>query len=122
MIVRRCSARAASTSAPAVATHTGSTPSGEDTPNPTSVQPETTSANRGVGVPSDAMRGCGVRRSARNHQRSTPYSTAMLTAHGSAISAVNPRKDNPDAANASRLVRFETGNSDEDEFARCPQA
>jgi hypothetical protein len=46
----------------------------------------------------------------------------MPTVHGSTINAVNRRKLSPDAANASRLVRFETGSSVEDEFARCPQA
>ncbi len=122
VIVWRASARAARTSAPAVATQTGSTPRGEDTPKPTSVSPSTTRANRGVGRSSGAGGGAAVRRSSRNHRRSTPYSTAMLTAHGSAISAVNPRKDRPEAVNARRLVRFETGSSVEDEFARCPQA
>ena len=46
----------------------------------------------------------------------------MATSHGSAISAAKRVKLSPLAANASRLVRLDTGSSDEAVFARWVQA
>ena len=46
----------------------------------------------------------------------------MTASHGSAISAANRPNARPLAANASRLVRLETGSSSEPELARCAQA
>src|SRR4051794_14103604 len=118
VIRRRTSARPPSTAAPIAAGHTGSTPTSDATPNPTSVNPTTTSANSGTPGSSPVPVPFGApRRSARNHQPSTAYSTAIATTHGSAISAVNPRNVSPDAAKASRLVRFETGSRVDAELA-----
>ena len=50
------------------------------------------------------------------------YSSPMTASHGSAISAANRPNARPLAANASRLVRLETGSSSEPELARCAQA
>ena len=42
----------------------------------------------------------------------------MTTSQGSAITAANPAKLSPVAANASRFVRFDTGSSSDAELAR----
>jgi len=46
----------------------------------------------------------------------------MAASQGRAISAANRGKDSPVAANAIRLVRFDTGSSSDPEFARCETA
>ena len=46
----------------------------------------------------------------------------QASTHGSTINAAKCPKDRPLAANASRLVRFDTGSSSEPLFARCVQA
>ena len=57
-------------------------------------------------------------RSARKNRRNTTYSTPMTSSQPGAISSAKRGKDSPLAANASRLVRLETGSSSEAEFAR----
>ncbi len=46
----------------------------------------------------------------------------MAASQGSAITALNWVKDSPATVKASRLVRFETGNSSDAELARCAVA
>ena len=46
----------------------------------------------------------------------------MTASHGRAISAANRPNARPLTANASRLVRLETGSSSDAELARCAQA
>ena len=55
-------------------------------------------------------------------RRITTYSTAMAASQGTAISAANRVKLSPLAANASRLVRLETGSSSEAVFDRWAAA
>src|SRR5579884_1324992 len=64
----------------------------------------------------------GRARSVTKNHRNTRNSTARLTSHGVTISAVKPRKDRPETPKASRLVRLETGNSVDAEFARWVHA
>ena len=52
----------------------------------------------------------------------TAYSTPMAASQGTAISAANRPKASPLAANASRLVRLDTGSSSDAELARCVHA
>ena len=46
----------------------------------------------------------------------------MAASQGSVITAAKCRNDSPAAVNASRLVRFDTGNSSDAVFARCAVA
>ena len=62
------------------------------------------------------------RRSAAKNRRNTSSSMAIVTSHGNAIAAVNPANVSPEAPNASRFVRLDTGSSVDAEFARCAQA
>jgi hypothetical protein len=86
-------ARAPRTSAPASATHTGSTPNSDDTPNPTSVSPSAVSANVGVAISPFPGRRLDVdrhrvgRQVARNQIRNTRYSIPTTISVGSAITA-----------------------------------
>ena len=61
-------------------------------------------------------------RSLAKKRRSTSHSTPIAASHGSAIRAAKRANDSPPARNASRLVRLETGSSNEAELARCVQA
>ena len=56
------------------------------------------------------------------NRRKTTYSVPIATSHGSPISAAKRGKLNPLAANASRLVRLETGSSSEAVLDRWVQA
>ena len=57
-------------------------------------------------------------RSRRKNRRNTRYSTPIATAHGSAISPAKWVSVIPATEYASRLVRFDTGSSNDAEFAR----
>ena len=57
-------------------------------------------------------------RSARKNRRNTTYSTPMTSSQPGAMSSAKRGNESPLAANASRLVRLETGSSSEAEFAR----
>src|ERR1019366_6505259 len=61
-------------------------------------------------------------RSAAKNRLNTAYSVPMTASQGSAISAANRGKASPLAANASRLVRLDTGSSSDAELARCVHA
>ncbi len=65
--------------------------------------------------------GAGTR-SPRNQRRIATYSTPMTASHGRTINPAKPRNVSPDAENASRLVRFETGSRIDAELDRCPHA
>lgn len=119
----RRSARTASTSAPATAAQTGWAPANEVTTNPASVSPSTTRVNTGTSARSASSVGCApAARSLAKKRRKTAYSTTTAASQGSAISPANRVKVSPLAANASRLVRLETGSSSEPELARCAHA
>src|SRR3954469_11786465 len=64
----------------------------------------------------------GALRSERKYQRNTAYSATITASQGSAITPANPRKVSPLAANASRLVKLDTGSSSDAELARCADA
>src|SRR5438132_494586 len=123
-ISRRATARAASTAAPPTAIHTGSTPTSPDSPNPARVTASTPNANTGTVAPApgSTTQTEEIRRSAWKNRRNTKYSTPTATNQGGPISAANRANDRPEPANASRLVRLDTGNSNDAEFARCVHA
>ena len=122
-VLRARIANAAITVAPRTANHTGSIPITELSPNSNSVAASTARAAAGAGPGSSVCSGRGrVSRSSRKYQQNSTYSTVTITSHGSAISKVNSTKPRPVAANASRLVRFDTGISVDAEFARVREA
>ena len=117
--VRWASARTASTTAPASAAQAGLTPASDATTKPASVAARTASVNPGSrGRWAGGGCAAATARSARKNRRNTTYSIAMTSSQPGAISSANRGKDSPLAANASRLVRLETGSSSEAEFAR----
>lgn len=108
---------------PPSAAHTGSTARTDVATKPPDREPEHDEReHRRRGARGGSTGPVPVVRSARNTHRSTAYSIPMLTSHGSAISAANRPNDSPDAATASRFVRFDTGSSSDAEFARCVHA
>ena len=113
-----------STSAPATAAHTGSTPERRGGDEADEREPEHGERERGQ----RARRRDGAARAARararslNERESTTHSTAIAASQGSAISAAKRVNESPLASNASRLVRFETGSSSEALLARCVHA
>ncbi len=124
MARRRASARPASTAAPARAAQAGLTPAAEAPTNPASVRPTTVTVNTGSpAAPSPASRWVrgpadpGLRSDPKNRPNTT-YSTPMTASHGRAISAAKCPNASPLAANASRLVRLDTGSSSDAELAR----
>src|SRR6266851_1303704 len=123
-VVRRWArARAASTIAPAKAAHAGLIPSAEARTKPASVPATVASAN--TGTPGGAAAGgawAPASRSVAKNRRNTRYSVPIAASQGSAISAAKRVKLNPLAANASRLVRLETGSSTDAVFDRWVQA
>ena len=124
----RASARPASTAAPASAAQAGLTPAADVTTNPASVRTTTVTVNTGSPAPSAPAfgRDCGLgplaARSVAKKRPNTAYSTPMTTSHGRAISAAKWPNASPLAANASRLVRLDTGSSSDAELARCVHA
>jgi hypothetical protein len=81
------------------------------------------SGRRGASAPSArAPSGWTTDRSSAKNRPNTAHSTPITASHGSAISAAKRPKVSPLAANASRLVRLETGSSSDAEFARCVHA
>src|SRR5262249_10072970 len=123
--VVRCWARArtARTAAPANAAQAGLTPAAEAATNPARVAATTASTKTGAlaGWAAGRARAPASRAAAKNRGRTT-YSVAMAASHGRAISAAKRGKARPLAANASRLVRLDTGSSSDAEFARWVQA
>ena len=125
MVRRRARACPASTAAPASAAQAGLTPAADATTNPASVRPTTATVNTGILASPLRVSGraCGpVPRSEAKNRPNTAYSTPMAASHGSAISAAKCPNASPLAANASRLVKFDTGSSSDAELARCVQA
>src|SRR5580693_2606263 len=123
----RClaSARAARTAAPARAAQAGLTPAADAPANPASVRATTARVNTGRPASSSRWSGSGrgrMDRSAAKNRLNTAYSVPMTASQGSAISAANRPKASPVAANASRLVRLDTGSSRDAEFARWVHA
>ena len=102
-------------SAPAQAAKAGLMPAVEATTKPASVHATVTSANSGVRGGS-AVVGAALRRPGRWRRSGARrrYSTAMAASQSTAVRAAKRVKLTPLAANASRLVRLETGNSRED--------
>ena len=91
--------------------------------NPTRVRARTTRTNTGICASLGHLP--ALRRTDRSRaksQRSSRNSTAMAASQGSVITAAKCRNDSPAAVNASRLVRFDTGNSSDAVFARCAVA
>ena len=123
-VVRRwASARTARTAAPANAAQAGLTPAAEVATNPARVAATVTRTNTGApAVWATGAARAPASRSAGEEPGSTRYSAAMAASHGSAISAAKRGKARPLAANASRLVRLDTGSSSDAEFARWVQA
>ena len=79
-------------------------------------------ARRGRQVAGRAV-GRGVAQVARGRtSQRRRHSARHTSTHGSTISAVNRPKDSPDAPNASRFVRFDTGSSSEPLLASRVQA
>lgn len=98
-------------------------PTADVSTNPASVHPTVTRANSGSSGASAVCGACApASRSVAKKRRKTTYSTAIAATHGSAISAANRVKLSPLAANASRLVRLDTGRSREAVLERCVQA
>src|SRR5581483_9891928 len=112
----------ASTTAPPTAAHTGATPANDVTTKPANVSASTPPANRGNGNGGPAARTASTDTSARKNTRRTTNVTASVTSHGSAIRAANRVNEIGTTATASRLVRFDTGSSNEPELAMCAQA
>ena len=123
-VVRRwTTVRAASTAAPAAAAQAGFTPIAEVRTNPARVQATVARTNTGTSGGSAAGGAWApASRSVAKNRRKTAYSAPMATSHGSAISAAKRVKLSPLAANASRLVRLETGSSREAVFDKWVQA
>ncbi len=123
IVLRRCaSERTPSTTAPVSAAQAGDQPANDVTAKPAKVSPNTTSTNTGRSPPGGLVPPGVSARSRRNTSRSTAYSAATANSHGAAISALNRVNDRPAAPNASRLVRFDTGNNSEAVFDRCAVA
>ena len=120
--MRRASARAARTAAPANAAQAGLTPAADAPANPASVSATTTSVTLGRRVSRPGSARPPVFRSDPKNRPNTAYSTPMAASQGTAISAANRPKASPLAANASRLVRLDTGSSSDAELARCVHA
>src|SRR5690348_9942479 len=120
--LRRASARAARTAAPANAAQAGLTPAADAPANPASVSATTASVTTGRGVPRPVSARPPAFRSDAKNRPNTAYSTAMAASQGTAMSAANRPKASPLVANASRLVRLDTGSSRDAELARCVQA
>ena len=106
---------------PANAAQAGLTPAADAPANPASVSARTTSVTTGSGVPRPGSARLPVFRSEAKNRPNTTYSTAMAASQGTAINAANRPKASPLAANASRLVKLDTGSSDA-ELARCVHA
>src|SRR5487761_442332 len=123
-IRRLASARAVSTAAPANTAQAGLTPAAEAMANPARVRPTTTRVNTGrrAGSGLVARSRSPAMRSAAKKRRNTTYSVPMTASHGRAIRAAKRPNASPLAANASKLVRLETGSNSDAEFARCVQA
>ena len=123
-VVRRWTkVRAASTAAPAAAAQAGFTPIAEVRTNPARVQATVARTNTGTSGGSAAGGAWApASRSVAKNRRKTAYSAPMATSHGSAISAAKRVKLSPLAANASRLVRLETGSSRDAVFDKWVQA
>ncbi len=96
-------------------------PSGCNPANPARVAASTTRAYLGAGPGGGGSAARPFRSRAKKNRKIT-YSTATTAIHGTAISAANPAKLSPLAANASRFVRLETGSSSDAELARWVQA
>ncbi len=92
------------------------------TAKPASVRPSTSRTNLGSrGASTGPAAATGARSRAKN-SRNTRYSAAIATSHGPAISRLNRVNESPAVANASRLVRLETGSSSDAVFDRCAVA
>src|SRR6478735_653263 len=124
---RRARFRTAQTAAPTAASQTGSTPNAEEANTAARMAASRISEKVGAGSGSagpwraDGLSWDGAR-SSRNTQRKIAYSTAIAATHGPAISPANPTNVSPDAWNASRLVRFDTGSNSDAVFDRCAAA
>src|SRR6202165_1531403 len=115
--------RTPSPTEPANAAQAGEKPASDVAAKPASVRPSTTSTNTGTSGAAVTSSGCeSAGNSAAKKRRRIRYSTATAASHGTAISTVNRVNDSPATAKASRLVRFDTGNSSDAVLARCALA
>ncbi len=117
----------ASTTAPAAATTTGSRPNVGATTRPARITPSSSSDTLGIrtsarSVGSATSSRVGTARSVRKNHRKATYSTAMQSNQGAVIRPAKPMKVRPEAWNANRFVRFDTGSSSDALFDRCAVA